>query len=633
MSGPSPGQGGPEGASPSTPETHELVVHRLFHLGKTRPNIPALMQRNDSGRFMPITWGEYQELVQSFAAACISVGLPVGGAVGIIGEGRSEWVVAALGAMSAGGMAAGIYQTATAEQTVYILAHCEAMVAVVEDATHWEKLSPHLGELPRLRRIVFMSGEVPEAARQATSPAGGALGQSFREFLASGGAFREVVDKRVAALLPDQVASLIYTSGTTGQPKGVMLTHHNLAWTASALLKVYKIGESEVVASYLPLSHIAEQLLSIYVAVTCGACVYFAGGIDKLRETLTVARPTIFLAVPRVWEKLQAALSQKLGDAKPIQRRVIAWARDVGLRSGRYRLEHGTPFGLLLLEEKVAAKLLFTKLKTALGLERVHLALSGAAAIRKEVLDFFLSLQLPIREVYGLSECAGPMTVSGTQNGQTRLGAVGRVIPGGIVKLAPDGEVLYQGANVFAGYFKEDQATAAALQGGWLHTGDIGEFDADGFLRITDRKKDLFKTSGGRYVAPTPIEGALRTIPLVSQALVVGENRRYIVALLTLDAERGRAFAKEHGLPEELDAFVAHEKVRAHIQEHIEGINRGRERVETVKRFTLLPHDFTVENDEMTPTQKLRRRVILTRYAKDIDAMYEPDDADESKVT
>jgi long-subunit acyl-CoA synthetase (AMP-forming) len=398
------------------------------------------------------------------------------------------------------------------------------------------------------------------------------------------------------------------------------------------VLKVCPLRDDEVIASYLPLSHIAEQMVSIYVAVSCGACIYFAGGIDNLLETLLAARPTVFLAVPRVWEKLQVKIAEKLAAASPIQRRVIAWARDVGTRSGSYRLESGTPYGLLLLEEKLAAKLLFTKIKSSLGLERVRLSLSSAAAIRKDVLEFFLSLQMPIREVYGLSECTGPMTLNGPQGGKSRLGSVGRVIPGGMLKLAPDGEILYQGPNLFAGYFKDDQSTGAALHGGWLHSGDIGELDGDGFLRITDRKKDLFKTSGGRYVAPTPIEGALRTIPIISQAMVVGENRRYIVALLTIDAERGRAFAREHDLPESLDGLVAHEKVRSYLQEHIDRLNRSKERVETVKRFTLLARDFTVESDEMTPTQKLRRQVILARYAKDIDAMYDDEDRDDSKI-
>ena len=621
-----PASSGSQSIPPSPNATlsdgQDLILTRLSHLARTRPTETALMQRDDSGTFVPISWVQYEARVQAFAAGCIAVGLPVGGAVAIIGEGRAEWMFAALGAMSAGGMAAGIYQTLTDQQTAYIVGHCEAMVVVVENELQGRKILAHLGSLPKLRRIVFMTGEVPPDARQAMSPAGGPLGQSFAEFTTSGSAFVDVVKKRVAALLPDQIASLIYTSGTTGQPKGVMLTHDNLAWTATCSLKIHPARPGDVVVSYLPLSHIAEQLFSIYLPITRAARVYFAGGIDKLRETLLEARPTLFLGVPRVFEKLQAALLAKLGAKSSVERRVIAWARDVGRRSGQYRLEHGDPYGLLLLEEKLANKLLFAKVKTELGLDRVYLAMSSAAAIRKDVLEFFLSLNLPIYEVYGQSECAGPLSCNVMQAGKTRLGTVGRPIPGGTVKLAADGEILYQGPNVFAGYFKDEKGTAEALQGGWLHTGDIGEFDADGFLRITDRKKDVFKTSGGKYVAPQPIEGALRAMPLISQALVIGENRKYVTALLTLDAERTRAFASEHGLPPELETLARHDKVRGSIQEHIERINRGLQRTETIKRFTVLPHDFTIENDEMTPTQKLRRRVILSRYAAQIEDMY-----------
>jgi len=334
--------------------------------------------------------------------------------------------------------------------------------------------------------------------------------------------------------------------------------------------------------------------------------------------------------VPRVWEKLQAALTAKLQQAKPVQRRVIAWARDVGQRAGTYRLEHGKPYGLLALEERVAERLLFRKLKTALGLDRLRIAVSSAAAIRKEVLEFFLSLQVPIYEAYGQSECSGPLSCSTLQPGGTRLGTVGRPLPGTTCQIGPDGEILLQGPNVFVGYFKDPANTAATLADGWLHTGDIGELDADGFLKVTDRKKDLFKTSGGKYIAPQPIEGQLRLIPGIAQVVVIGENRKYLTALLTLEPDRALAYAKQHELPTELEALAAHPKFLAYIQEHLDRINSSLARYETIKRFALLANDFTIERDEMTPTQKLKRRVILERYAAQIEAMYPPEDSGEA---
>ena len=605
----------------------DFVPDRLAHHARTRPADPALLVRTATGDFTPISWAQYEEQCRAIAAACLALGLPIGGVVGILGESRAEWVLTAIGAMSAGGIAAGIYQTSTPEQIAYILSHSDALIAVIENLAQWQRLRPHLPSLPQLRRVVLMEGaaDLGPEDQAITSPAGEALCQSFTSFLASGAAHAAAVDERLAALRADQIATIIYTSGTTGTPKGVMLTHNNLAWTATCSLKMYPCDEKDIVVSYLPLSHIAEQMFSVYLPIYSGARVYFAGGIDRLRETLVVARPTVMLGVPRVWEKLQAALVAKLQQAKPIQRRVIAWARDVGLRAGTYALEHGKPYGLLALEERLAERLLFRKLKTALGLDRVRYAVVGAAAIRKEVLEFFLTLQLPIREIYGQSESSGPLCCCTPQPGGTRLGTVGKPMPGTTCELGPDGEVLFKGPNVFAGYFKDPAATAETLAGGWLHTGDIGEFDADGFLRITDRKKDLFKTSGGKYIAPQLLEGQLRTIPEIAQAVIIGEGRKYLTALLTLDADRVLAFAKQHELATDLDALAADPKVLSHVQEALEKINLTLPRYETIKRYTLLAHDFTIERDEVTPTQKLKRKVILTNNAAAIEAMYPPD--------
>ncbi len=605
----------------------DLLLDRLAHHARTRPGDPALLARTASGDFMPISWQKYEEQAQLFAAACITVGLPTGGVVAIAGDSRAEWVLAAVGALSAGGITAGIYQTSTPDQAGYILEHSDAMIAVVENPAQWRKIRPALPTLPQLRRVVLMEGlaDLPQEDKDLTSPTGGPLCQSWPDFLRSGAGFASAVAERLAAITPEQVASIIYTSGTTGTPKGVMLTHHNIAWTAACSLKIQPADSSDVIVSYLPLSHIAEQMFSIYLPVFAGARVYFAGSAERLRETLLVARPTVLLGVPRVWEKLQAALAAKLQQAKPVQRRVIAWARDVGQRAGTYRLDHGKPYGLLALEERLAERLLFNKLKSALGLSRLRIAISSAAAVRKEVLEFFLSLQLPIYEVYGQSECTGPLSACTPQPGGTRLGTVGKALPDTTCEIAPDGEILFKGPNVFAGYFKDPAATAETLIDGWLHTGDIGELDADGFLRVTDRKKDLFKTSGGKYAAPQRLEGLLRTIPCIAQAVLIGENRKYLTALLTLDADRALAYAKQEELPTELEALAAHPKFSGYIQENIERLNTTLARFETIKRFTLLPHDFTIERDEVTPTQKLKRRVILQRYAPLIEAMYPPD--------
>lgn len=594
--------------------SRDLILDRLAHHATAQAGAPALVHRSQDGTWLPITWAEYHEKVQAFGAACAALGLPPGGVIGIVGENCPEWVYAAVGVMTARGVAAGIYQTSTPEQVAYILGHSEAMLLVIEDQATLERLGPALAELPHLRRIVVMHGAAGADPRC----------QSFGDFLASGAPAREELLRRVAAIAPEDLASLIYTSGTTGNPKGVMLTHRNLSWTARCAVDLIGGATPEdCVVSYLPLSHIAEQLFTIYLPLTGGYKVYFAGGIDRVKEALLVARPTFFLAVPRVWEKFKAALEVRLADARGLKAAIVSWARGVGARAGRVRLELGAPTGLLALEEALARRLFFGKLKGALGLDRVRLAISGAAPISRDVLEFFLSLQIPIMEVYGQSEDSGPTTFNVPRPGGARLGTVGRPLPGVEVKLAEDGEILVRGPNVFVGYYKDEQATAEALQDGWLRSGDVGEFDDGGFLRITDRKKDLLKTSGGKYAAPQAIEKLLKGIPIVSQAVVIGDNRKYLTALLTLDPDRSRRWAEGRGLAADPAALSKDERCVAFVQEHLDRINGGLARFETIKRFTLLPADFSVEGGELTPSQKVKRKAVAQRYAAEIEAMYQ----------
>ncbi|MBL8634111.1 MAG: long-chain fatty acid--CoA ligase [Myxococcales bacterium] len=609
-----------------TADSRDLVLDRLWQHARVRPSEPALYQKNSDGEWRALTFADYRDLVHRVAASCVAAGMPEGGSVGIFCENRVEWVLAALGAQAAGGMASGIYMNSTDDQAVYILAHCEATIAVVDGPRQVEHLLPHLAKLPKLRRIVVLTE--PDVASAFVSKLG--LVVSWQEFLDSGKGHEQTVDERFARLTPETLASLIYTSGTTGSPKGVMLSHHNLAWTARTGLSAFQVDRQDVMVSYLPLSHIAEQMLTIYVAICAGMKIYFAGGLDKLKETLLAARPTVLFGVPRVWEKLQSALTQRLAEQKPFQRRIIAWARDVGSRVGHYRLESGSPFGLLAVEEIVARKLFFTKIRTTLGLERLRFAVSGAAALRKDVVEFFLSLSIPIHEVYGLSESTGPLTLNPPAAGQTRVGTVGRPLAGTTLKLASDGEILFRGPNVALGYFKDPAATAQTFQDGWLHTGDIGEQDDAGFLRITDRKKDLLRTSGGKYIAPQPIESLLRALPLVSQAVVVGEGRKFVAALLTLDPERASQFAQQHSLPVDRVELIASDKFRQFVSEQIDQLNAQLARFEQIKRYTVLPTEFSIERDEVTPTQKLRRKVITKNYAAEIDAMYANPEGSES---
>ena len=413
----------------------------------------------------------------------MALGVGPGHNVAILSSNRPEWFLASLGAIAAGGVSAGIYTTSAPEQCEYIAHHCEAAVVVVENETHLQTFLACRDRLPRLRTIVLLEGR-PTAE--------GVMG--WDELLRRG----ETVDKasldaRVAALDPGACASLIYTSGTTGPPKAVMISHRNILWVARVVVEMLAVGSEDRGLCYLPLSHVAEQNLSLFGPVIAGSATFFAESLEKVPDNLREVRPSFFFGVPRVWEKMQAALEAGIAAASPGQRRLLAWARRLGLRAG-HAAERGArpPLGMGL-----ARALVFSKLRRRLGLDRARICLVSAAPVTRETLDFFLSLDIPVLELYGMSECTGPATASLPR--ACRTGRAGRALPGSEVRIAADGEVLIRGPHVFLGYLKDEEATRAARDAdGWLHSGDVGELDAEGYLKVTDRKKELLVTSGGK---------------------------------------------------------------------------------------------------------------------------------------
>jgi long-subunit acyl-CoA synthetase (AMP-forming) len=583
------------------------IVHVFLATAKRRGTADALRWKQGGG-WQSLSWNEYSRRVKLAARAFVKLGLEAGQAVAILGNNRWEWLVADMATMAGGGVPAPIYQTCTPEQVAYIAGHCEAPIAVVENTAQLKKLEERRGELPKLRTIVLMQGE-----------GNGNDILSFDALLKLGeGAPEGDLERRLDALEPTKLATLIYTSGTTGPPKGVMLSHKNLVFTAGKAIELMEISNDEHFISYLPLSHIAEQMMSIHVPVTIGATVSFAESLDKLGDNLREVRPTVFLGVPRVWEKIQAKMVEAGASAPPLRKKIVAWAKKVGLEAG-YAMQRGVQPGL---QYKLADKLVYSKVRARLGFDRCKYRVTAAAPISRATLEFFLSLGLPIYEVYGMSEDTGPATIS-TPNAW-RTGFVGRVIPGTEVKIAPDGEILMRGDHVFMGYLKNPEGTAEALDSeGWLHSGDVGEFDADGYLKITDRKKDLIITAGGKNVAPQNIEALLKSIPGVGQAAVIGDRRKYLAALITLDPDASKREAEKCGArgttPAQLSADAA---FIAHIQKGVDAQNAGLAKYETVKKFTILPVEWTVDSGELTPTMKLKRKIVAQRYAKEIEAMY-----------
>jgi long-subunit acyl-CoA synthetase (AMP-forming) len=568
----------------------------------------AAMARKRAGAWEKITWREYRDAVRQAARALVATGVEPGQGVVILAFNRPEWFVANLATIAVGARPAGIYTNSTPEQCRYVTEHAEAAVAVVENRESLERLQGAGGRPAGLKATVLVDGE-------AAAP--GVV--TWRDFLARGAAAHDAeVDRRTAAAKPDDVATLIYTSGTTGTPKAVMLTQRNLSFIAEKAQEILPVGAGDRLISYLPLSHIAEQVVSHLLSLATGACVHFVESLEKLPENLREVRPHVFLGVPRVWEKVQAGIQAAAAQASPLRKRIGAWARKVGLAGG-YAEQEGRrkPWTYAL-----ANRLVFSKVREKLGLDQTRLAVVSAAPIAVETLEFFLSLGIPIMEIYGMSEVTGPATIS--LPARYRTGRAGVAIPGTEIRLAEDGEILMRGPHVFKGYYKDEATTQETLDAeGWVHSGDVGEIDADGFVRVTDRKKELIITAGGKNIAPQHLEGKLKQIAAISQAVAVGDRRPYVVALLTLDPARVAAEAEKAGSPARTPEEAARSpEFRAYVEKQVEGVNAGLARYETIKRFALLPRELTVEAGELTPTLKLKRRVIHERYKDVIESLY-----------
>lgn len=593
---------------------HEVLGSTVKRFGDR----PALRVKR-GGTWRTTTWRDYERDVRRGARALIALGVQPGQGVSIIGVNSTEWLVADVAAIFAGAMPAGIYTTNSPAQVRYITDHCEAKVAFADTPEQVAKFVAEKHALPRLDVVVQMVGKPEPGAGGGTLEVLG-----WDEFLAKG----DVVDgaaleQRLAAQKPDDACTLIYTSGTTGEPKAVMMTHRNLTWTAQTMVSMLDFGAEDVTVSYLPLSHIAEQMLTVHGPMAMGSLVTFAESLEKLPEVLAEVRPTIFLGVPRVWEKIQTKMQAAGAAAPPIRKKLVAWAKKQGLAGG-YAEQRKEPKPLLY---PVAKKLVFDKVRQRLGLDRAKICVTSAAPISRDTLEFFLSLGIPILEVYGMSECTGPATYSPPDRYKT--GKCGVCIPGAEIKVAEDGEICMRGQHVFKGYLKDPEATKNALDAdGWLHSGDVGTIDADGFVQITDRKKDILITAGGENIAPQVLEGLLKGIPIVAQAVVVGDRRKYLAALLTLDPEKIAAEAKAAGSPATNPTEAAGCKAfRRHLQKQIEAVNETLARVQTIKKFEIVTSEFTIDGGELTPTLKVKRKVVNEKYKGAIEAIYaEPEE-------
>ena len=589
---------------------HDSIPACFFSQTDSRGPSPAVFTR-EGGAWQALSWADYGALVRRVGRSLIALGVEHGHATCILGFNRLEWVAFALATMAVGAVPAGIYTTCSPTETQYIIDHAEAAVVLVENREQYAKIAQERGKLPGLKYIVLMRG-----ARIDDDP----MVLTWDDFLARGEPVKpDAVDERTRKIQGDDSACYIYTSGTTGPPKAVMLSHSNCVWTIECVGKIHRFTAEDCTLSYLPLSHIAEQVFTVHGPAVLGVRVYFAEALEKVPDNLKEVQPTLFFGVPRIWEKFHAAVAARLSQVTGGKRKLVDWARSVAARVHAHHNRGQQPPALLALQYKLARKLVLDKLRTALGLGRAKVCSSGAAPIAAEVLEFFTGLDLNIREVYGQSEDNGPTSVN--LPGATKYGTVGKPLPGVEVRLGEDGEILVRGPNVFKGYYKDQPATDACLIDGWLHSGDLGTFDGDGFLLITGRKKEIIITAGGKNIAPKNIEAALKNHPLIEEAVVIGDRRPFISALVALDVAAATKWLADQG---KTPAGPLHEDaaIQAEIKRGVDRANEEFARVEQVREFRVLPRSLALEHGELTPTLKIKRRVIDKNWSALIESMY-----------
>ena len=528
---------------------------------------------------------------------------------------RVEWHLADFGSMAVGAAVVPIYQTSSAEQVAYILDHSESRVCFVEGEEFLAKVLEVRDQLPKLHRV-----GLPGRRPVGRSVRGG-LRRGVRRGRPgprAGSPSLRTVGGRGPA---DDVATLVYTSGTTGPPKGAEVSHHNIMWVIRTAIPFIHCTRGERFLSFLPLSHVAERMISDFVSVAVTGETWFARSLSTVVEDLAECRPTIFFAVPRVREKLHEAVLARLGDSPPILEFVVQRY----IRLGRQVTARRQARSSVPLWEDVALRgldaVIGSQIRQQLGLDKAHILASSAAPVSPELLRWLHAVGLPVIEIYGQTEACGPSTCNPPED--IRIGTVGVPLPGVQVEIAPDGEVLVRGGNVCRGYFRDSESTAELIDAdGWMHTGDIGQLDADSYLTITGRKKDLIITAAGQNISPQEIEEDLRHNGLISEAVVVGEGRRYLTALVTLDEEAVVPWARRHGKVADYEALVSDPDLHAEIDRTIESVNRKHARVENIRKYRLLPHEFTVASGEFTPTFKVKRHAVTEHYGSLIEEMY-----------
>jgi len=576
------------------------------------------MRHKELGIWHDISWAEYLKKVKEVALGLHKLGVSKGDHVAIIGENRPEWLYSALGAMSAGATFVGIYSTNPVTECEYVVGHAGAVVYICEDEEQLDKALTFRGRTPALRKMIVWD---MEGLRDFRDP----MVMSFDDLLALGRKAGEddppLFERLVAEGRGEDIAGIIYPSGTTGPPKGAMLAHEGYLWVGRQATSTSRTSRDDETISFLPLNHVYEQIWDLMVHLTIGHIVNFTENTDTVMMDMRDVSPTLFHAVPRIWEKYYSGIVLKMADATWLKQTAYGTALKIGGRYNEENLAGRSPSLALRIAYFLAYFAVFRKLKERLGFDRVRIGFSGAAPISHNILKYFQSIGIPIREGYGMTETTGITHMSDESN--FKLGTVGKALPETEVRIAEDGEILVRHKGIFKGYYRDEETTREALHDGWMHTGDVGEVDEEGFLKITDRKKDLIITAGGKNIAPQYIENLLKFSPYINDTVVIGDKRKFVSAIIVIDEENVVKYAQDHKVQFTTFASLTRtEEVVKLIQEEVNKVNAQLARVENIRKFRILDKKLYTEDGEVTPTMKVKRKFINAHYGELIESMY-----------
>ena len=592
----------------SAPTARDTATVASIATTPTHSSATALRYR-ESGAERTLTYAQLSDQVDAIARGLLALGVAAGDRVGVLATTRYEWTVADLAILAAGAITVPIYQTNSPEECQYVIEHSGMKVLFCEDAEQLAKIAEVRSDCPDLAQLIAFEG-------------GGADGVLTLDELKSKGedVTTESVRERQAAVGPDDLATIVYTSGTTGPPKGCMLTHGNIRSDLDMVAKRIPRDGHEIYFVFLPLAHALTRIVQ-FMALDSGAqLVYWQRDPAKLLEEIAEVRPTHLPSVPRLFEKIYTAATSKVAEAGGIKETLFTRSVAAGRRVVEAQRAGRPVTPAMRVRQRIADKLVLHKVRALFG-DRIELCLTGAAPIEPDVMNFFWAAGVPVLEGYGMTETSAVATLNTVD--EHRLGTVGKAIPGMELKIADDGEVLMKGPNIFVGYWNNEEATAKDLQDGWLHSGDLGEIDADGYLKITGRKKDIIITSSGKNIAPANVENAIRQHRWVSQAVVYGDRKPYLTAVITLDPDEAPALAELVGAPgATVDQLAEHPGARAEIQKVVDAANLRFARIEQVKKFAILPRDLSQEHNELTPTLKVKRNVVYEQHAGTFGELY-----------